>query len=290
MRLRPLAVTLAAALLLGSLGLTSPAVADGEDVLVITAADPDYGDDVVAGLQATGRFASVTINEPVTSCGGAGDPLDASTLAGIESVLLFADCDFAPMTDTIGDLLADFVDGGGTVTIAVFALYCPDNGGLGGRWASGGYDALVPDPTCAGQLDDDGPLGIVPVVADDPLLAGVTDFDGGSSSYRNVVTLATGATLVATWDDVDDTPFLARLDKGAGTVVSANFFPPSSAARDDFWNVDSDGWTVLANALAANQPEPEPSTTVPTTVPTTVTTPRSPAAAQPVVAAPTFTG
>ena len=78
-----------------------------------------------------------------------------------------------------------------------------------------------------------------------PLLAGVSSFDGGSSSFRNPTGLAAGATQVAHWSD--GTPLVAF----KGRVVGLNFFPPSSDVRSDFWKSSTDGVRLMTNALGA---------------------------------------
>lgn len=252
----------------------TPAGAATNRVLVIAAADVDYVADVVAGLQATGGYAAVDVVNFED-----GDTLDPAVLATYDAALVMADSSW-PDADVLGTQMADFVDAGGRVVVSVFTLYCAGDGsGLGGRWATGNYGALVGDVTCE-QIDDDGPLGIIPVIPDSPFLVGGLSFDGGSSSYRNTVDVGVGATLVATWDDGADTPFLAFKAVGTGFVVGLNFFPPSSTVRADFWTAGSGGFELLVNALGAVGPEP---TTTTTAAPTTTTT-------APPVVAPAFTG
>ena len=119
-----------------------------------------------------------------------------------------------------------------------------------------------------------------------PLLAGVTSFNGGSSSYRNDTVIAPGAVLIANWEDEFPTPFEAYTDAHAGCVVALNFYPPSSDARADFWDATTDGWVLQANALnftctTPPPPEPPPTTTTPQPAPTPAAT---------LILAPRFTG
>lgn len=277
---RVLAAVLSAGLLVGGIAVTEPAGAAGENVLVVASADPTYVADVVAGLTGTGVFASVTSLD--LDCGGT-DTIDETSLVGIDSVLVMADCGW-PDADALGDLMADFVDGGGHVVETTFTLYCATSGsGLGGRWAADGYGALQGNLACD-QLDGDGPLGLTPVIADSPLLAGVDDFSGGDSSYRNTVDVAADATLVATWDDPDSTPLLAAKTVGTASVVGLNFYPPSTGIRADFWDATTDGWTLLANALEGAAIAPVEPPVVPPVEP-----PVAPPVV-PVVAPPNFTG
>jgi len=259
------ALTLTLGVAVGIVGDPRPASAGvGPSVLLVHAMQTSYADDVVAGLTATGRFGAVTAFDATNAT-----PV-ASDLDGIDVVIATADRDFDDGA-ALGDLLADFVDAGGTVVETTFTLYCPETSGLGGRWATGAYGALYgPSPDCPNQLDGDGPFGFVATDPTSPLLAGVATFSGGEDSYRNTVEVAPGATLVANWDDEGSTPFAAFTTAHAGCVVALNFFPPSSEASDDFWDATTDGWVLLANgatfgcASAPAPPEPDPVVVVPT--------------------------
>jgi len=265
-------VALALALTVLAVGGVRPAGAAGPSVLLVYSAysaQSDHSTNVADGLTATGQVGTVT-----TFDGGAATP-SASDLVGIDVVMVMADGGWNDNA-ALGDLLADFVDAGGTVVETTFTLYCAGVMGLAGRWASGGYGALIgPNPDCPNQLDGDGPLGFVATDASSPLLAGVTTFNGGTSSYRNVVGVAPGATLVARWDDEDDTPFAAWTAAHTGCVVGLNFYPPSSDASEDFWDATTDGFVLQANAVnfacGATPPPPPPEP-------------------EPVVVEPTFTG
>lgn len=309
MRTRTLPVLVAlAATLVTTGGWSSPAAADGEDVLVIATSYDVYNEDVADGLRATGRFASVTVNKPVADCNDAtADPIDASTLEGIESVLVFADCPFQEAAEPVGDLLADFVDDGGTVVVTPFALIPEWGGGLDGRWADERYSALqpvsdAPTLTASRVAAAEASSDMVPLLPEHSLLAGVSSFSGGTYGHRANVKPAPDATLVAEW--YDGRPFLAQHHRGIGTVVGANFYPVSSNVHPDFWDADTDGWTILANALSARVPQPQPAPT-PTPAeprPAAAPDPARPApapnrpapapapTAKPVVAAPSFTG
>lgn len=259
--------------LLGVVTSTPTAGAATNSELVIAAASQNFVDDVVAGLQLTGGYT--TVDDQNYENGGGVTP---TILANYDAVVVMADQSW-PDPVALGDLLADYVDAGGRVVETVFTLYCELNGsGLEGRWASRGYGALVGNVTCE-QLSD-GPLGITPVVPGSPFLTGGLGFDGGTSSYRNTVDLGTGATLVATWTDGLDTPFMAYKAVGTGFVVGLNFYPPSSDARPDFWTAGSGGWELLVNALGVGGPAPTTTTEAPTTT----------AAVEPAVVTPAFTG
>lgn len=251
--------------------------AAGPSVLLVQSVGAAYAANIIAGLDATGQLGTIT------NFDAAAATPTLSDFDGIDVAYVVSDDGWAD-SSALGDVLADFVDGGGRVVESTFSIYCPEQSlGVSGRWVTGGYGAMVnPDPECD-QRDSDGPLGFTAVDPTSPLLAGVASFNGGSSSYRNDAVLASGATLVANWDDEFPTPFEAYTDAHAGCVVALNFFPPSSDARDDFWDATTDGFVLQANALnfTCTAPPPPTTTTPPTPVPTPAAT---------LIMAPRFTG
>ena len=114
--------------------------------------------------------------------------------------------------DLMGHVLADFVDGGGTVIQAVSNWVDDSFIGLGGRFVSDGYSPFV--NIDGGNHSASADLGTYD--PDHPLMAGVSS---ASDSYRNIVDLHPDATLVANWDDGEE--FVAHL----GKVVAINSYP-----------------------------------------------------------------
>ena len=80
-----------------------------------------------------------------------------------------------------------------------------------------------------------------------PILKEVSDFSGGSAGFRNAVTLAGEATVVANWTDGE--PLVAISQKNGSRVAALNFYAPSSDARADFWDAATDGDILMANAI-----------------------------------------
>jgi hypothetical protein len=187
-------------------------------------------------LRASGRFAVVSLG---ADCGVAPTPTLA-TLLQYRSVLVYSDCDFVDNGD-LGDVLADYVDHGGHLVVATFAFWVSSEGlGMGGRLSTGGYLPLTQGGQTSGTE-----MHLVHDQPSSPLLAGVTSFDGGTSTYHNdPVSVATGAQLVAHWSG-DGDPLIAV----KGRVVGLNFYPPSSDARPDFWKSSTDGVRLMTNAL-----------------------------------------
>lgn len=203
------------------------------DVAVLYAGS--YGDDVVGKLTAQGVFASVTMFDL-----SAGTPTWPELMA-YESVLVSTDGSFDAVA--LGDVLADYVDSGGGV---VCAMYVTEPGlTIDGRWDTGDYH-VIPE---VGTVSGDGPITLGPVlVPDHPIMAGVTSFSGGDSSYRtDSVVVHPSATLVACWSDTRALVGVRTI--GRARLVGLGFYPPSSDVRSDFWDPSTDGALLLANSL-----------------------------------------
>jgi hypothetical protein len=233
------------------LGLAAVALASADPIKVAILGSPNGGAawnaDVQSKLLATGDFSAVDVYDISTT---------TPTLAQLESysaVLVYSDgAGYADAT-TLGNNLADYVDAGGGVVTAVFAdASIP----FGGRFATDDYWAIEPAGQSSGT---DLQLGTIHQPGS-PLLAGVTSFDGGSSSYYGTGALQASATDVADWSN--GAPLIAERTIGGTARVDLNFFPPSSDVRSDFWTSSTDGALLMANALdytAGVTAVPEPS-------------------------------
>src|SRR6267143_4301659 len=140
--------------------------------IALVAADaPSFVSEVQGKLIATGRFGQVDIIDASSTTP------TANQLRAYKSILVWSDSGFADDT-ALGNNLADYVDGGGGVVIAVFANFSFVLNQVGGRFASEDYFAIEP----AGQTSGtELTLGTVYEPAS-PLMNGVTTFDGGTSS------------------------------------------------------------------------------------------------------------
>jgi hypothetical protein len=218
---------------LGSLALGS--AASGPRVAVLGAEiSTCETTDVWSRLDASGRFLSVTpINVFQTT----------PTLAELQhydAVLVWSNFGFAdPLA--LGDRLADYVDAGGGVVVATFAVTSTTTRRLGGRWQTGYEVILGGGGVQVGQAG----LGTV-FVPNHPAMAGVSTFDGGSSSYRPFSTvLEVGATLIAQWNDGS-----VLVAEGANPQrIDLGFYPPSDSCFANYWNGATDGDVLMANAL-----------------------------------------
>jgi hypothetical protein len=195
-------------------------------------------EDVVETLSQSGAFGIVALIDV-----GVATP----TVRGLEAydaVLVTSFLRFANGA-TLGDRLAEYVDGGHGVVLAVRSF---DNGdsGVKGRFATDDYYAI---PQSSGYLTGDGPrlLGTVHVPGH-PILGGVLGFDGGGGSTRPGTTAVhSEAERVADWSD--GTPLVATRTIGGVRRADLGFYPPSNLACAACWDATTDGDRLLVNAL-----------------------------------------
>ncbi len=190
-------------------------------------------------LIASGNFVSVTVINA-----GATTPT-AMDLQAFDAVLVWSNFSFADPV-ALGDRLADYVDDGGGVVIAVFANSTATLGkSLSGRWKTANYDVVpVAGGTTSGSV---ATLGTIQDPAH-PIMAGVTSFDGGSSSFRPTDTsLIPSGTLIARWSD--GSTLVAVREDTVGARADLGFYPPSNTVLAGLWDPTTDGGTLLSNAL-----------------------------------------
>jgi len=201
-----------------------------------------YASDVVEKLKDSGMFAAVD-----TIDAGASTP-DLSELQSYDAVMVYSLglVGFANTTN-LGNVLADYIDGGGGVVTAYAAVLQDADYAPGGRYISGEYyltslagSRLVPGNQLSGPA----------LYADHPVLAGyMTTFDGGTVSGRaDTITVMAGATEIIEW--ADGVPLVATGEINGVRRVDLGFLPVSSDALSDQWDASTDGDKLLANALS----------------------------------------
>ena len=143
------------------------------------------------------------------------DMLDGQTLTptlpqleNYNIIIPFSNSSFASAT-TLGNVLADYQDNGGTVVEFAYNWYTGFN--IQGRWQSEGYSPYVLTGTYKSQ---DANLGAN--ISTHPLMKNVSSL---SAHGRLELTKATGAILVAAWDDGQ--PLVAT----KGRAVGINAYP-----------------------------------------------------------------
>ena len=148
-------------------------------------------------------------------CNGAKPPL--ATLQTYDVVIAWTNCGL-PDSVGWGNVLADYVDGGGHLVLASFSWFGPSID-FDGRIAAPGYSPF----DSGGAQFTSSPLGTYDALH--PLMSGVFSV---TSMLRNNVTVDPGATLVARW--ADGQPFAAVND--ACNIVGINAYPGSNWSGD----------------------------------------------------------
>lgn len=187
------------------------------------------GNDAVAGFAFTESFLSPFGFAALDSIDYSVAQPTLSQFTGYDAVLFFA---WAAPSDraALGDVLADYVDAGCGLVIAV-AGNSATIGPLGGITAAG-YSPFNFD----GSIDTNVVnLGTIALPAH-PIMQNVTTLITAS---RNDPTLAAGGVLIASWDDA--LPLAAV--NAAGTVAALNVSPV------DDTNTAGDFDDLIANAL-----------------------------------------
>ncbi len=205
-------------------------------VLVVHAVpNPAYETDIITKLVAFGIFATVDGFDA-----GSATP-SLVTLQGYDVALVVKDSNFDDIP-ALGNVLADFVDGGGGVVVTHFTF---EGGELTGRFLTDNYFAIDP-----GFDDSGGPFGMTPLIPH-PILTGVTTFSGGTSSYRpENATVAAGATVVAEWADGNNTPLIVVRVVNGHRRCDLGFYPPTDdTGRANFVDSTTDALRIVANAL-----------------------------------------
>ncbi len=217
-------------------------LAGGANIAIVASASANVSDalftDVSSKLLATGQFSSVDIIHA-----GLVTPT-LPTLQLYDAVLVWSNLDFLDEV-ALGNNLADYVDSGGGVVLAVFANTSSIAGRyVAGRWETDGYEVIVP------KLENTaGPAGLGGIsVPSHVLVNNVATFDGGLLSARpSTLQLASGSVIVAQWDD--GAPLIAYREDLPGRRVDLGFYPPSSDVSSLYWDATTDGDHMLANAM-----------------------------------------
>ena len=201
-------------------------------ILVVGApGDPTWLADVKKRLDATGAFMSVD-----TVAGNQQTPT-VQQMSPYGAVLVFSDGGFADAAG-LGNNLADYFDGGGSVVVAVFAnASVPVQGRFGN--VGNGYVLINP----AGQEEPADSLGQI-LEQNSPLVVGVNKLTA-TACYRSTGGAVNGGVVVAQW--ASGRPLIVRGVVKGRNRVDLNFYPPSGDVRNDFWV--GDGANIMRNAL-----------------------------------------
>ena len=145
-----------------------------------------------------------------------------------------------PLAGGLGDVLAQYWDGGGAVVVAVFATA---GDSLQGRFGTAANGYVLIDGTANQEAPSDS-LGSV-LEPKSPLMAGVASISA-TQAYRSTGAVINGGAVVAQWAS-NGRPLVVRGTRAGRPLVAVNMFPPSSNAEGGFWA--GDGAVLMRNAL-----------------------------------------
>jgi hypothetical protein len=179
-------------------------------------------------------------------------------------VVPFSNNPFAD-ADTLGNNLADYVDGGGIVVQLAFSHDGPgEPNGINGRWLGGNYNPynystnfVLSTPFTLGTFN-----------AGHPLMAGVTELNSDS---QNIVSPAPGATEVAAASNGNSLVAYRQISGGHTTVGITAFLGIVANQSGDWGRVIVNAGNWLGNNGCGPTPTPT-STATPTTTPTATPT------------------
>ena len=148
-----------------------------------------WNQDVQQKLMSTGIFAAVDTIE-VNSTG----VLPAlGSLLQYDAILVYSNFQLNGSPDALGDLLGLYIDGGGGVVDMLLTGIQPTP--LGGRFRERGYALMQPGFLVSGVRRTTGSR-----LAATPILAGVAEFDGGTSSFLSSGAPVDGADVPVFWN------------------------------------------------------------------------------------------
>jgi hypothetical protein len=170
--------------------------------------------------------------------------------------------------DTLGNNLADYVDGGGIVVQYGFSHLGPGEPyGINGRWVSGNYNPYDYSENFAFN-----PFTLGTFNGGHPLMAGVTSLN---SDFQNIVTPAAGATEVAA-TNLATSLVAFRPVSGGHTTVGVTAYVGADATQSGDWGkviVNAGNWLCGGGGT----PTPTPTATAtPTPTATATATPIRP--------------
>ncbi|MFA5508253.1 MAG: hypothetical protein WC423_22710, partial [Vulcanimicrobiota bacterium] len=199
-------------------------------VALVHADSDNYAADVQAKLTATGVFSVVDDIDAETSTPTLAD------LQDYDAVLVWSNSPFSNPT-ALGDVLADYFDGGGRVVTAQASSVT--NYAIGGRFLDD-YLMILVGATTAFPSDSLGTIN----EPGSPLLVDVTTF-AATNSLSSTGGAINGGIVVAEWGN--GRPLVVRGNFNGRNRVDLNFFPPSSNVFANYWT--GDGAELMRNAL-----------------------------------------
>ena len=200
---------------------------------VLYADAENLGSDISNRLIATDQFNSVTAISVST------ETPTTEELSAFSSVLVWSNNQFQNSV-ILGDNLADYVDMGGGVACAMFAV---GQSPILGRFATEEYWVIDP----ASSIGTTASIGTIHE-PDHPIMNNVGSLDACGSCFRpSSNTLSFDATRVADWSD--GYPLVATKDMDGVHRVDLGLYPPTTDSYGSGWIPNSDVVLLLANTL-----------------------------------------
>ena len=194
---------------------------------------PGFVADVQSKLLATLAFTTVDVFDAYTATPS------LSTLQPYSAVLTW--CSF-PYYDGsgLGDVLAQYWDGGGDVVVATHANTLSN---LRGRFGTNENGYILIEGSTNQEIPQDS-LGTV-IEPESRLMAGVA-YLAASNAVRSMGEVINGGVVVARWAS-NGRPLVVRGTKAGRPLVALNMWPASSSVAGNLWT--GDGAQLMRNAL-----------------------------------------
>jgi hypothetical protein len=165
-------------------------------------------------------------------------------LLRFDAVMVWTNDTVADST-ALGDNLADYVDLGGGVVVGMWVFAAPQQSqSIAGRFLLENYFGIMRFP--GSRVSGRATLGTVHDPAH-PVMENVATFDGGPSSFRTNAPTHPNASRIADWNTGE--PLVVVRDDLLGGRVDLGLWPVSSASASNGWDITTDGWKLLSNAL-----------------------------------------
>jgi hypothetical protein len=205
--------------------------------VLLVAAEPPYRPGFVADVQskllATRAFTTVDVFDAYTATPS------LSTLQPYTAVLTWSSDGYYDGSG-LGDVLAQYWDGGGGVVVATHAN---TESYLQGRFGTNDNGYIVIDGSAYQEFPYDT-LGRV-IEPESRLMAGVASL-AASSAVRSTGEVINGGVVVARWAS-NGRPLVVRGTKAGRPLVALNMWPASSSVAGNLWT--GDGAQLMRNTL-----------------------------------------
>jgi hypothetical protein len=203
--------------------------------LLVASVPVAYSSDVANKQLATGAFSKVDVFDAHAATPTLAD------LQAYDAILVFTD--YPPFQDPValGNVVADYYDGGGRVVVATFANTTTLN--IAGKFGDPAAGYMLVDTQAQEEPSDS--LGTI-LEPNSPLVQGVAALNA-TSAYRSSGGVINGGIVVAQW--ASGKPLIVRGVVKGRNRVDLNFYPPSDAAAPGtgFWT--GNGAEIIRNAL-----------------------------------------